>query len=153
MLLMLNLNLLSSSQKLLQDPKEDLRIDPKTEAEPMTQKTQNKMEEKGYIWITLLGVTLLQCLACESFTFECNFRRLNTLFSKETVFNYLTSTILFRAFSLFGERGKFIISGGNDKSVKVWDWSRYLDTEGTSSGTNVLQLNINLSKKVSSCIF
>ncbi|XP_024024162.1 cellulose synthase A catalytic subunit 8 [UDP-forming] [Morus notabilis] len=59
-----------------------------------------------------------------------------------------TAAVSCVAFSLFGERGKFIISGGNDKSVKVWDWSRYLDTEGTSSGTNVLQLNINLSKKV-----
>jgi hypothetical protein len=60
---------------------------------------------------------------------------------------------MFRAFSLFGERGKFIISGGNDKSVKVWDWSTYLDAR-EANGNSEPPLNINLSKKVSSyCIF
>lgn len=54
---------------------------------------------------------------------------------------------------MFGERGKFIISGGNDKSVKVWDWSRYFDA-GQSNGNDNPHLNINLSKKViSHCIF
>ncbi|XP_035544186.1 cellulose synthase A catalytic subunit 8 [UDP-forming] [Juglans regia] len=58
-----------------------------------------------------------------------------------------TAAVSCVAFSLFGERGKFIISGGNDKSVKVWDWSRYLDA-GQSNGNNNPHLNINLSKKV-----
>ncbi|KAG2687918.1 hypothetical protein I3760_09G071400 [Carya illinoinensis] len=58
-----------------------------------------------------------------------------------------TAAVSCVAFSLFGERGKFIISGGNDKSVKVWDWSRYLDA-GQSDGNNNPHLNINLSKKV-----
>ena len=54
------------------------------------------------------------------------------------------------AFSTFGERGKFIISGGNDKSVKVWECSRYLDVGQSGSRNNdILHLNINLSKKVS----
>lgn len=51
------------------------------------------------------------------------------------------------AFSSFGERGKFIISGGNDKSVKVWDWSRYIDDAQACVGTDVA-LSINLQKKV-----
>ncbi|GMN43511.1 hypothetical protein TIFTF001_012706 [Ficus carica] len=59
-----------------------------------------------------------------------------------------TAAVSCVAFSLFGGRGKFIVSGGNDKSVKVWDWSRYLDTEQTTSSTNVLPFNINLTKKV-----
>ncbi|XP_057998377.1 uncharacterized protein LOC131177435 [Hevea brasiliensis] len=52
------------------------------------------------------------------------------------------------AFSLFGERGKFIITGGNDKSVKVWECSRYLDVGQSVSNDNILHHNINLSKKV-----
>ncbi|KAL6992391.1 hypothetical protein U1Q18_010500, partial [Sarracenia purpurea var. burkii] len=52
------------------------------------------------------------------------------------------------AFSMFGERGKYIISGGNDKSVKVWDWSRYFDAAQTSSNSDLIRLNIDLSKKV-----
>lgn len=59
-----------------------------------------------------------------------------------------TAAVSCVAFSLFGGRGKFIVSGGNDKSVKVWDWSRYLDTEQTTSSTNVLPFNINLTRKV-----
>ncbi|KAF2309561.1 hypothetical protein GH714_003822 [Hevea brasiliensis] len=51
------------------------------------------------------------------------------------------------AFSL-GERGKFIITGGNDKSVKVWECSRYLDVGQSGSNDNILHHNINLSKKV-----
>lgn len=57
------------------------------------------------------------------------------------------------AFSLFGERGKFIISGGNDKSVKVWDCSRYLDAAQPGSNNEVLHHNFNLSRKVGFCIF
>uniref|UniRef100_A0A2P2JI45 WD repeat-containing protein 53 n=3 Tax=Rhizophora mucronata TaxID=61149 RepID=A0A2P2JI45_RHIMU len=52
------------------------------------------------------------------------------------------------AFSLFGERGKYIISGGNDKSVKVWDCFQHLDAGPTGCHMDVLRLNINLSKKV-----
>ncbi|KAG6754987.1 hypothetical protein POTOM_040795 [Populus tomentosa] len=51
-------------------------------------------------------------------------------------------------FSLFGEKGKLIISGGNDKSVKVWDCSKYDDAVQTGGNSDVLRLNINLSKKV-----
>lgn len=57
-------------------------------------------------------------------------------------------------FSLFGEKGKLIISGGNDKSVKVWDCSKYDDAVQTGGNSDVLRLNINLSKKVSfHCLF
>ncbi|PON87256.1 Guanine nucleotide-binding protein, beta subunit [Trema orientale] len=59
-----------------------------------------------------------------------------------------TASVSCVAFSMFGERGKFIISGGNDKSIKVWDWSRYFDAEQTSSSSDILQSNISLSKKV-----
>uniref|UniRef100_A0A7N0RDE7 Transducin/WD40 repeat-like superfamily protein n=1 Tax=Kalanchoe fedtschenkoi TaxID=63787 RepID=A0A7N0RDE7_KALFE len=46
--------------------------------------------------------------------------------------------------SSFGEKGKFIISGGNDKSVKVWN----VDCMKTSSSSDILHLNIDLTKKV-----
>ncbi|KAM5587913.1 hypothetical protein ABKV19_006388 [Rosa sericea] len=59
-----------------------------------------------------------------------------------------TAAVSCVAFSLFGERGRFIISGGNDKLVKVWDWTRYLDAEQTSGSGDLLHLNINHSKKV-----
>lgn len=59
-----------------------------------------------------------------------------------------TASVSCVAFALFGERGKSIISGGNDKTVKVWDCSRYLDAGQPSSSNDVLHLNINLSKKV-----
>lgn len=52
------------------------------------------------------------------------------------------------AFSLFGEKGRLIISGGNDKSVKVWDCSKYPDSGQTGDNNDVLRLNIDLSKKV-----
>lgn len=58
-----------------------------------------------------------------------------------------TAAVSCVAFSLFGEIGKFIISGGNDKSVKVWDWSKYYDAR-QSNDNNDLHLNISLSKKV-----
>ncbi|PIN21428.1 hypothetical protein CDL12_05852 [Handroanthus impetiginosus] len=52
-------------------------------------------------------------------------------------------------FSMFGEKGKFIISGGNDKSVKVWDWSRYYEaSQNSSSYEHLLCSNISLRKKV-----
>ncbi|XP_028094600.1 helicase and polymerase-containing protein TEBICHI-like isoform X2 [Camellia sinensis] len=52
------------------------------------------------------------------------------------------------AFSMFGVKGKYIISGGNDRLVKVWDWSRYLDATQTSSNSDLLHLSISLSMKV-----
>lgn len=59
-----------------------------------------------------------------------------------------TAAVSCVAFSIFGEKGKYIISGGNDKSVKAWNWSRYFDDDQTSSNQDILHLNINLSKKV-----
>ncbi|KAJ7968740.1 WD repeat-containing protein 53 [Quillaja saponaria] len=59
-----------------------------------------------------------------------------------------TAAVSCLAFSLFGERGKYIISGGNDKSVKLWDWSSYLDAGLSDSNNDILHLNINLTKKV-----
>lgn len=50
-------------------------------------------------------------------------------------------------FSLFGEGGKFIISGGNDKMVKVWDWSKYLDDAQTLEERKS-PLSIQLTRKV-----
>lgn len=51
-------------------------------------------------------------------------------------------------FSLFGERGKYLISGGNDKSVKVWDCSRFHVGE-TGENSDLLRMTINLKRKVS----
>ncbi|KAJ4823173.1 Cellulose synthase A catalytic subunit 8 [UDP-forming] [Turnera subulata] len=59
-----------------------------------------------------------------------------------------TAAVSCVAFSLFGERGKFIISGGNDKAVKVWNFSRYPDAAQSSGNNDILCLNINLNKKV-----
>jgi len=57
-----------------------------------------------------------------------------------------------RAFSMFGERGKFLISGGNDKLVKVWNWSLCLDAGLSEDGNNdILHLNIEVPRKVSFC--
>ncbi|XP_022715741.1 WD repeat-containing protein 53 [Durio zibethinus] len=59
-----------------------------------------------------------------------------------------TAAVSCVAFSLFGEKGKFLVSGGNDKLVKVWDCSRCLDSGQTGGNNELLHLNINLSKKV-----
>ncbi|KAF9621846.1 hypothetical protein IFM89_028434 [Coptis chinensis] len=58
-----------------------------------------------------------------------------------------TAAVSCVSFSLFAERGRYIISGGNDASVKVWDWSKHRDAVETSR-TNLLVQNISLSKKV-----
>lgn len=51
---------------------------------------------------------------------------------------------------MFGEKGKFIISGGNDKSVKVWDWMKSHDGGQTSNGSSdIVCSSITLSRKVS----
>ncbi|OVA14513.1 WD40 repeat [Macleaya cordata] len=64
-----------------------------------------------------------------------------------------TAAVSCVSFSLFGERGKFIISGGNDSSVKVWDWSKHLEAgQSSSSNSDLLRQNINLSKKVQSAL-
>ncbi|XVE51490.1 hypothetical protein DITRI_Ditri02bG0045300 [Diplodiscus trichospermus] len=59
-----------------------------------------------------------------------------------------TAAVSCVAFSLFGERGKFLVSGGNDKLVKIWDCSRCLDSAHSGGNNELLHLNINLSKKV-----
>ncbi|GAA0158349.1 hypothetical protein LIER_15404 [Lithospermum erythrorhizon] len=51
-------------------------------------------------------------------------------------------------FSMFGEKGNFIISGGNDKQVKVWNWLTSLDADETARDSDLLRLSLNLSKKV-----
>ncbi|XAR59275.1 hypothetical protein NMG60_11015023 [Bertholletia excelsa] len=51
------------------------------------------------------------------------------------------------AFSMFGEKGKLIVSGGNDKMVKIWDWSRYFNADQTNSNGDLMHLNINLNRK------
>ncbi|KAE9601196.1 hypothetical protein Lal_00023812 [Lupinus albus] len=59
-----------------------------------------------------------------------------------------TTAVSAVAFSMFGERGKFIISGGNDKLVKVWNWSSYPDAGLSESNNGILHLNINVTHKV-----
>ncbi|CAA7014120.1 unnamed protein product [Microthlaspi erraticum] len=51
------------------------------------------------------------------------------------------------AFSLFQEKGRFLISGGNDKTVKIWDCFKCLDSE-INNNSDFLHLDISLSKKV-----
>ncbi|KAK4259562.1 hypothetical protein QN277_005882 [Acacia crassicarpa] len=54
------------------------------------------------------------------------------------------------AFSLFGEKGKYIISGGNDCSVKLWNCSSHFHAGSSSSSSNgdLLYMNITLPEKV-----
>lgn len=54
----------------------------------------------------------------------------------------------FRTFSQFGEKGKFIVSGGNDKCIKLWNCSGVPDAGDAGRNNSLLHLNINLSKKV-----
>uniref|UniRef100_A0A1D1XJ43 WD repeat-containing protein 53 n=1 Tax=Anthurium amnicola TaxID=1678845 RepID=A0A1D1XJ43_9ARAE len=58
-----------------------------------------------------------------------------------------TAAVSCVCFSLFGERGKFILSGGADALIKVWDWSKDFHAEQKSLG-NYLTSTINLNKKV-----
>ncbi|KAG1330225.1 putative WD repeat-containing protein 53 [Cocos nucifera] len=58
-----------------------------------------------------------------------------------------TAAVSCVSFSLFGERGKFLISGGNDACVKLWDWSRHFCAEQTSCNNDLI-LNIDVKKKV-----
>lgn len=50
---------------------------------------------------------------------------------------------------MFGEKGRFIISGGNDKSVKVWDLSKFYNSGQASDSSDLLHTSIILKKKVS----
>ncbi|CAL4978476.1 unnamed protein product [Urochloa decumbens] len=57
-----------------------------------------------------------------------------------------TAAVSCVAFSAFGEKGKFLVSGGNDASVKIWDWSRGFSSETNSNAE--LVLDIDVKKKV-----
>ncbi|XP_062190403.1 uncharacterized protein LOC133893399 isoform X2 [Phragmites australis] len=57
-----------------------------------------------------------------------------------------TAAVSCVAFSAFGEKGKFLVSGGNDASVKLWDWSKGFSSETNSNGE--LVLDIDVKKKV-----
>lgn len=59
-----------------------------------------------------------------------------------------TSAVSSLTFSLFGEKGKFLISGGNDKLVKVWNWSNYTEEVSSNSNNDILHLNIGVPQKV-----
>ncbi|KAE8674243.1 Transducin/WD40 repeat-like superfamily protein isoform 3 [Hibiscus syriacus] len=59
-----------------------------------------------------------------------------------------TAAVSCVAFSLFGERGRFLVSGGNDKLIEVWVCSKCLDSWQIGDNNELLHLNINLSKKV-----
>ncbi|KAH0696972.1 hypothetical protein KY290_014397 [Solanum tuberosum] len=59
-----------------------------------------------------------------------------------------TAAVSCVTFSTFGDKGKFIISGGNDRQVKVWDWSKFFMAGETSSGTDFLRSSLSLSRKV-----
>lgn len=58
-----------------------------------------------------------------------------------------TAAVSCVSFSLFGERGRFLVSGGNDASVKLWDWSKHFEELQTSSSRDTV-MSINLTKKV-----
>ncbi|KAK3159791.1 hypothetical protein QOZ80_1BG0051140 [Eleusine coracana subsp. coracana] len=57
-----------------------------------------------------------------------------------------TAAVSCVTFSAFGEKGKFLVSGGNDASVKLWDWSKGFSSEPDSNSE--LVLDINVKKKV-----
>ena len=57
-----------------------------------------------------------------------------------------TAAVSCVAFSAFGEKGKFLVSGGNDASLKVWDWSKGFSPETNSNSE--LVLDIDVKKKV-----
>ncbi|KQK03231.1 WD repeat-containing protein 53 [Brachypodium distachyon] len=57
-----------------------------------------------------------------------------------------TAAVSCVAFSAFGEKGKFLVSGGNDASVKLWDWSKGFSSETNSNSE--LVLDIDVKKKV-----
>jgi hypothetical protein len=65
----------------------------------------------------------------------------------------LTNQLLFiRTFSAFGEKGKFLVSGGNDASVKLWDWSKRFSTETDSNSELVLDIDVKKKVKAGSSV-
>ncbi|MQL90441.1 hypothetical protein Taro_023025 [Colocasia esculenta] len=58
-----------------------------------------------------------------------------------------TAAVSCVCFSLFGERGKFILSGGTDALIKVWDWSKQFHAEEKSPDSYVTS-TITLNRKV-----
>uniref|UniRef100_A0A0D3EKW2 Uncharacterized protein n=1 Tax=Oryza barthii TaxID=65489 RepID=A0A0D3EKW2_9ORYZ len=54
-----------------------------------------------------------------------------------------TSSVSCVTFSAFGEKGKFLVSGGNDSSIKLWDWSKGFSSETNSSAELVLDIKVN----------
>ncbi|ESQ39714.1 hypothetical protein EUTSA_v10000923mg [Eutrema salsugineum] len=52
------------------------------------------------------------------------------------------------AFSLFQEKGRFLISGGNDKTVKIWDCFKCLGSDNNINNRDLVHLNVDLNKKV-----
>ncbi|KAJ8545409.1 hypothetical protein K7X08_017992 [Anisodus acutangulus] len=57
-------------------------------------------------------------------------------------------TAVILTFSTFGDSGKFLISGGNDKQVKVWDSFKFFIAGETSTGPDILHSSLSLSRKV-----
>lgn len=54
-----------------------------------------------------------------------------------------TAAVSCVSFSKFGEKGKYLISGGNDASVKIWDWAKYFDNaEANETKERVLEINV-----------
>uniref|UniRef100_A0A0D9Y4Z4 Uncharacterized protein n=1 Tax=Oryza glumipatula TaxID=40148 RepID=A0A0D9Y4Z4_9ORYZ len=54
-----------------------------------------------------------------------------------------TSSVSCVTFSAFGEKGKFLVSGGNDSSIKLWDWSKGFFSETNNSAELVLDIKVN----------
>ncbi|PKA51664.1 cellulose synthase A [Apostasia shenzhenica] len=58
-----------------------------------------------------------------------------------------TAAVSCVSFSKFGEKGKFLISGGNDASIKLWNWSKQFH-DAPSTCDRDLILSIDLKRKV-----
>ncbi|KAK1320668.1 hypothetical protein QJS10_CPA03g00300 [Acorus calamus] len=59
-----------------------------------------------------------------------------------------TAAVSCVTFSMFGERGKFVVSGANDALVKLWNWSQHLDAGQDDCSSDPLLMSINTKKKV-----
>nr|CAB3471813.1 unnamed protein product [Digitaria exilis] len=64
-----------------------------------------------------------------------------------------TAAVSCVAFSAFGEKGKFLVSGGNDASVKIWDWSKGFSSETNSNAELVLDIDVKKKVRAGSLIF
>ena len=148
MWLILKQKWLLQNQKALQIHEKDHTQDQKMVVHLAIQ-MQIKMEKRGCIWITLWVVTLQLFPACKSIHYLwLQYSNCNTKLTCPLTRGW------HRAFSLFGERGKFLISGGNDKLVKIWNWSCYPDVGlSDDNNNNILHLNIEVSRKVSFVIY